>query len=252
MHFIAAMRVMLGQDHAITKASAFSQQLQEHLPPVDTLDAILQTEQGASGTFSVSFGTTSKGSGYTVACEQGVVTVLRGKVTVEKQGIEEVFDFPDEGAGVKQEVLAWSHGIGAGTIDPRLGPAEALIDLRIVSLIANDRQSITNAIASSKPCSGVERMAPKSLKSRRRYQRTRGLNSHASYVVAGDNDATVRSSQPWVPNCLLHPAQVPSSQQRMDQYRRLPAPAPPCLLEATPRPAAQCDSPKCRLRPRIA
>ena len=45
---------------------------------------------------------------------------------------EETFDFPDEGAGVKQEVQAWAEGIQSGEIDPRLSAAEALKDLELL------------------------------------------------------------------------------------------------------------------------
>lgn len=134
IHYIAAIRHMLGPDNGFVKVSAFTQQLQEHLPPVDTVNAILQTKTGASGTFSVSFGTTFKGSGYSIACEGGTVTVLRSRVVVEKDGTEESFDFASEGAGVKQEILAWSQGIESGSFDQKLSPAEALTDLSIVSV----------------------------------------------------------------------------------------------------------------------
>ena len=59
-------------------------QLQAHLPPADTLDAILLTRSGISGTFSLSFGTTFSDSTIAIACRHGTVTVSdRGKkVTV--------------------------------------------------------------------------------------------------------------------------------------------------------------------------
>jgi len=132
VHFIAAIRMMLGSANDITRVSAFTTQLQEHLPPVDTVNAIMKTKTGISGTFSVSFGTTAKGSGYTIACEHGTVTVLRSQVVVQKDGHEETKSFPDEGSGVKQEVRAWSEGLAIGTQDPRQSPDEALKDLAVV------------------------------------------------------------------------------------------------------------------------
>ena len=134
IHYIAAIRQILGPDHPIVRTSAFTKQLQPHLPPVDTIDAILRTRDELSGTFCVSFGTTFKGGGYSIACERGTVTALRGKVIIEQLGVEaeESFDFPDEGAGVKQEVQAWAEGIQSGEIDPRLSAAEALKDLELL------------------------------------------------------------------------------------------------------------------------
>lgn len=113
--------------------SAFSAQLQEHLPPVDTVDATWKTKSGVTGTFSVSFGTSFSGSEYAVACEHGSISVVKGTVTVIRDGKEEKKDFPDEGAGVKQEVKAWAEGILAGKQDPRQSPEEALKDLELVS-----------------------------------------------------------------------------------------------------------------------
>ena len=112
--------------------SAFTEQLQEHLPPVDTVDATWKTKSGVSGTFSVSFGTTFTGSEYSVACERGTVTVLRSTVKVVKDDEQDTVDFSREGAGVKQEVKAWGEGIESGKQDPRQSPEEALKDLEVV------------------------------------------------------------------------------------------------------------------------
>lgn len=133
VHFIAGTRLLLqGGDEKISKLSAFTAQLQEHLPPVDTLHASLQTTSGVSGTLSISFGTTDSGSEYVVAAEKGTVTVTRGKVEVTKDGTTETQEFPDEGSGVKQEVKAWAEGLAAGKPNARQGAMEALEDLKIL------------------------------------------------------------------------------------------------------------------------
>lgn len=129
VHFIAATRLMLGEDAKPIKASAFTAQLQEHLPPVDTLNATMLLKNGASGTITLSFGTTFTGSEYAVACEQGTVWVSRGKVIVTKDGQEEVREFPDEGNGVKQEIRAWAESLTMGVPNERQSPEEALRDL---------------------------------------------------------------------------------------------------------------------------
>lgn len=133
VHFVAATRLLLGPANAPERVSAFTAQLQEHLPPVDTVDATWRTKSGVSGTFSVSFGTTFKGSEYVVACEKGTVAVLRGKVVVTRDGEEEVKEFADSASGVKEEVKAWGEAIAAGKQDPRQTPEEALNDLKLVS-----------------------------------------------------------------------------------------------------------------------
>lgn len=63
VHYVAATRRLLGSDKPVA-ISAYTTLLQKHLPPVDTVNAIWKTESGASGTFSVSFGTTFKGRKY--------------------------------------------------------------------------------------------------------------------------------------------------------------------------------------------
>ncbi|KAF2189036.1 NAD(P)-binding protein [Zopfia rhizophila CBS 207.26] len=132
VHAIAAIRLMLGPANAVVKTSAFTAQLQEHLPPIDTLDATVQLKNGAPGTLSMSFGTTFKGSEYAVACEKGTVSVSKGTVTVTKDGKEEVKSFPDEGNGVKQEIKAWGESLVKGQVDARQTPEEALKDLELL------------------------------------------------------------------------------------------------------------------------
>lgn len=145
VHFTAAARLLLSatKPDRILRVSAFTRQLQEHLPPVDTVDAVFQSEQGVTGTFAVSFGTTTDAWEFTVACENGSVTVGRDVVTVreggQREGKETVTRFADQGSGVKEEVKAWAEALAKGKqsgkveIDPRQQPHEAMYDLETVS-----------------------------------------------------------------------------------------------------------------------
>jgi predicted dehydrogenase len=137
VHFVAATRLLLGPSAAPTKISAFTAQLQEHLPPIDTLNATVLLKNGASGTFTISFGTTFSGSEYAVAAEKGTVTVTRGKVTVVKDGKEDVKEFPGEGDGVKQEVKAWAESLEKGQPNEKQSPEEALRDLEFLEASFN-------------------------------------------------------------------------------------------------------------------
>ncbi|KAF1941493.1 NAD(P)-binding protein [Clathrospora elynae] len=134
VHFVAATRLLLqGGGQKIKTISAFTAQLQEHLPPVDTLNATVLLENGASGTLGISFGTTDTGSEYMIACEKGSVHISRGKVTVTKDGKEaEVKNFPDEGNGVNQEIKAWGESLDKGKRNEMQSPEEALKDLEIL------------------------------------------------------------------------------------------------------------------------
>lgn len=139
VHFVAGTRLLLGEDAKPTSLAAYTTLLQEHLPPVDTVNSVWHTKSGISGTFSVSFGTTLSGSEYAIACEKGSVTIVKSKVTVregeENEGKFSEKDFPEEGGGVKQEVAAWAHSIAAGKADPKQSPEEALADLEILELM---------------------------------------------------------------------------------------------------------------------
>ncbi|KAF1345982.1 hypothetical protein BDV97DRAFT_371993 [Delphinella strobiligena] len=110
------------KDAKMTRVSAYTAQLQEHLPPIDTVDATVRLANGATGTFSVSFGTTFTGVAYVVACEQGTVDVGFDKTTV-KRGDDEVSEsFPEDKNGVRQEVKAWVKSIAQGKQDPLQSP----------------------------------------------------------------------------------------------------------------------------------
>jgi len=134
VHFVAATRLLLrGGSEKIKSLSAFTAQLQEHLPPVDTLNATLLLTNQASGTLSISFGTTDTGSEYLVACEHGNVHVSRGKVTITKNGkVVEEKEFADEGNGVQQEIKAWAQSLEKGNMNPEQSPEEALGDLEVL------------------------------------------------------------------------------------------------------------------------
>ncbi|KAI0625980.1 NAD(P)-binding protein [Pyrenophora tritici-repentis] len=136
VHFVAATRLLLqGGGQKINKVSAFTAQLQEYLPPVDTLNATMQLGNGASGTLSISFGTTDTGSEYLVACEKGSVHVSRGKVIVTRDGKEaETKEFPDKGNGVNQEIKAWAKSLEEGKRNEMQSPEEALKDLEILEV----------------------------------------------------------------------------------------------------------------------
>ncbi|KAK3059899.1 hypothetical protein LTS18_009808 [Coniosporium uncinatum] len=159
VHFIAATRLLLqaGKDeNKVQRVAAFTAQLQEHLPPVDTVDATWRLGSGVTGSFSVSFGTTFKGVEYSVACEKGVVTAFvefvpgggkpKGMVVVKNAKNEEVSrrEVPDS-SGVKEEVKAWAEGIEKGVMDGRQSAEEGLRDLEILeAMIQSGEQDGTS------------------------------------------------------------------------------------------------------------
>jgi predicted dehydrogenase len=117
-----------------TGLTAYTTLLQAHLPPKDTITSIWQTKAGVPGTFSMSFGTTLSGYAFTVACENGSVTVTSKKVEVregpQKDGKSSVKEFEDQ--DVKAEVKAWAESITSGKPNPYQSPGQALADLEIL------------------------------------------------------------------------------------------------------------------------
>lgn len=131
VHFIAGIRLMLGEKAKMERVSAYTTLLQQHLPPVDTVDATFRLANGRTGTFCASFGTTFSGAEWAVACEGGVVSVVGSKVTTKvKRGEETSEEFQDE--GVKQEVDAWAESLVRGEQEAYQKPEEALADLEIL------------------------------------------------------------------------------------------------------------------------
>lgn len=128
VHFTAGLRLLMGPENPLVSLSAYTTQLQEHLPPVDTIDATAKAKNGATGTISISFGTTFSGSEWTVACQDGVVSVTFGKVSIENK-TEEI---QDERSGVPPEVRAWGEALAAGKANERQSPEEALADLELI------------------------------------------------------------------------------------------------------------------------
>jgi predicted dehydrogenase len=130
IHVVAAIRLLLGAENSITTLSAYTNLMQEHLPPVDTVDAIMKTKSGATGTFSASYGSDFNDFGFELSCEGGVVGVSRHGVFVkgEDQNI------PHDGKGVIPEVADFAASIvkGGGQLDRRQWPEEALADLEIL------------------------------------------------------------------------------------------------------------------------
>ncbi|KAI9694072.1 MAG: hypothetical protein M1822_003343 [Bathelium mastoideum] len=142
IHFVAGLRMLLGTEHTPARVSAFTAQLQQHLPPIDTLDAVIKTKSGATGTISASFGTTYDEYRLSVACEKGVVfrekvgtdfqRGVGGAVVIQTDGGEERTEFASEEFGVKQEINAWSESLELGRPDSRQSPEEAMKDLKML------------------------------------------------------------------------------------------------------------------------
>ncbi|TDZ14350.1 Uncharacterized protein Cob_v012740 [Colletotrichum orbiculare MAFF 240422] len=135
VHFAAALRLLLGSDAAPLSVSAFSALTRDHLPPIDTVNAVVKTKSGAIGSFAVSVGSTLNAFDFQVACENGSVTVSSHELTVKPfEGEARTVRF-EETNGVKEEVKAWAEALAAGKPNPLQSPEEALADLEFLEKI---------------------------------------------------------------------------------------------------------------------
>ncbi|OQD75260.1 hypothetical protein PENDEC_c008G05264 [Penicillium decumbens] len=128
VHMTAGLRLILGPER-ITTLSAQSQLQQEYLPPVDTVDAVVQTESAATGIVSLSWGSQFSDSTFEFACEKGVVTLKGDDVTVNGKVHHIGFD----GKGVGPEVAEFATAIvNERPVEKRLSPEAALADLEVL------------------------------------------------------------------------------------------------------------------------
>ncbi|KAL4770089.1 hypothetical protein BDW60DRAFT_209494 [Aspergillus nidulans var. acristatus] len=132
IHTVAGVRLILGRGkNSLKSLTAQTSQLQEYLPPIDTVDALLTTASGAAGVFSLSFGSEFKDSVLEFTCEKGVVSLVDDRLTVN--GV--VTEIPFEGVGVKEEVKAFGESIVNGELNKKLVPDEALADLEVLEMM---------------------------------------------------------------------------------------------------------------------
>ncbi|CEJ58231.1 Putative Oxidoreductase family, NAD-binding Rossmann fold protein [Penicillium brasilianum] len=126
VHMLAGLRLILGSTEHLAVVSAQTQQLQDYLPPVDTVDAVVQTKSGATGVVSLSWGSDFNDNSFEFACEKGVVTLQFDNVTVN--GVRHHIEF--DGKGVVPEVAEFASTVLNGrSVAERQSPEQALADL---------------------------------------------------------------------------------------------------------------------------
>ncbi|KAJ5488702.1 hypothetical protein N7539_003592 [Penicillium diatomitis] len=129
VHMLAGLRMILGPNDRVTAVSAQTRQLQEYLPPIDTVDAVAQTELGATGTISLSWGSRYNDSLFEFECEKGMVKIQFDDVMVN----DEVHHIEFDGKGVVPEVKEFAESIlRGGPVVNRQSPEEALADLSLL------------------------------------------------------------------------------------------------------------------------
>jgi len=140
VHFIAALRYLLAAAAAgsrIARVACFSALLQEHLVPVDTVNATAVTDTGCSGIISMTFATEFKrGTEVEIVTTKGSVLWTPVSVKVVKDASlvvrSEVTKEFGQSTGVVEEMAAFAAAIEQGKLDERQTPLEALRDLEVL------------------------------------------------------------------------------------------------------------------------
>jgi predicted dehydrogenase len=124
--------------------------LQKNLPPVDTIHAILRTDNGRSGSYISSVGIEAKlGMEFEIVTDKGSIKYL----PFQKQILTKLKDQQEKGKwqdktepaplmwGVKEEVAAFAESIFAGRMDSKLSSSEALEDLKVVEAMLKSAEA---------------------------------------------------------------------------------------------------------------
>ncbi|KAJ5757150.1 uncharacterized protein N7511_007332 [Penicillium nucicola] len=137
VHYVAGLRLLLCVEpgHRIASLSAFTNQIQPYLPPVDTADVILRTTSGVTGVFQISRGTSLRADEWTIVCSNGWIKIENEKVTISRDGKIEVVTITNERTGVPPEIRAWGLGLVEGKTRPEQEPETALADLELIELM---------------------------------------------------------------------------------------------------------------------
>ena len=119
--------------------SAFTSQLRPYLPPVDTFNSVVSLENGATGSFNLSFGSNASKLELQVACENGSLTFAGMCHLVVKDATGKIlrdqkFDTTSQEA-VQAELEAFADGIEAGKLLKPSTAEEALQDLVFIESI---------------------------------------------------------------------------------------------------------------------
>ncbi|KAE8416206.1 hypothetical protein BDV36DRAFT_310248 [Aspergillus pseudocaelatus] len=151
VHFVAVLRTLLAAlGQRVEVVSAYTTSLQEDLPPLDTVHAILRTNQGRSGTYTSSVGIKAKRvMEFEIVTDKGYVIYRPFQMEIlikQNQGSrwEEVSEPAPLMWGVKEEVAAFAASISTGRLDSKLSTTEALEDLMVVEamLRSGDAQAL--------------------------------------------------------------------------------------------------------------
>jgi predicted dehydrogenase len=138
VHHAAVLRMLLGDVETVLGQTV---QLRPDLPPADTLSATLRFQNGALGTYAVTYALPGPRTALEVAGPSGVLLVSRYKVELwQRDHLANLWDTPSpfDGSAAMYEDFAHSIRTGAPSLSP---PQEALEDLRLIAAIIHSSKT---------------------------------------------------------------------------------------------------------------
>jgi predicted dehydrogenase len=160
VHTIAALRHMLPAPHALSAISAFTSAIQSHLPPADTLHAMVQTTAGACGSIKIAWGIESSvtrryeflGSKARLEVEflppsSAGAQEVRRVILTPVQGEQQTFTLPADAMRSEFDFFARALAGGVGSeaeleVQKRSGPRATLRDVEVVEKALASRGSL--------------------------------------------------------------------------------------------------------------
>lgn len=135
VHYAAATRMFLQGDSRAVSATAATHSAQKHLPPIDTVNAIIKTRSGASGTVQISIGSRLDAFEWYFGYEKGTVKLSGERVmVVPVNGTPTIRDY-EPCSGVSEEIMAWAEGISLGVQNPAQSLWEAVADVEFLEMM---------------------------------------------------------------------------------------------------------------------
>lgn len=135
VHYAAATRLLLQGDSKADIVSAFTTLTQEYLPPIDTVNAIIKTRSGASGTVQCSFGSRMEAFEWDIGFEGGSLNLSGDTVTVRPVSGEVTVKKFSETSGVAEEIAAWAESLTRREPNPRQSAEEAMADVEFLEIM---------------------------------------------------------------------------------------------------------------------
>ncbi|GAB7332398.1 hypothetical protein MBLNU13_g04212t1 [Cladosporium sp. NU13] len=135
VHYVAAARLFLRGDSRVERVMAATYSAQPYLPPLDTVNAVIRTHNGASGMSQLSFDSQLDAFEWDLGFRRGAVNISGDTVTTRLADGEQTVNQFEPASGVREEVADWADGILSSTPNPLQSLREAIADVKFLEMM---------------------------------------------------------------------------------------------------------------------